>query len=120
MFKKYRLGSLKVRLVIVTICNIFISLAIGIVTISMLDIRTPGIWYVIPEGFEILLAVFLAVNLILNAVTTSIIFRPIQSLTTEVEKVIKEGNIHDLDISRYPELEKLISTVFKFVDSAER
>jgi len=115
-----RFRSLKTRLLIVTICNTLISLSLSELIITLLRFENKANWFVICSDFWYFIILFLLFDIILNSITTPVILKPIETLTEDVQRVLKEKDPQGLDITSYPEMAKLISAAMEFVATAER
>jgi len=115
-----KLYSLKYRLLIVTICNIIIASCLTILAMSMLD-KKMG-WSLGIAFLELLpfLALFLFVYIILSIITMRVILHPIDMMTREVRQLIDKGMLHEIDLSRYPELANLLAYTLDLVESAKK
>ncbi len=120
MAKMPKLQSLKIRLFIVAISNIVIAVSLAVVVLALLEKDNIGKLPIFSSSFLRFVGLFLAGNLLLDFITIPIVLRPINRLTRELRRGLREGKIRDFDVSRYPELEKLISTALEYVDSAEK
>ncbi|MCX7000465.1 MAG: GGDEF domain-containing protein [Candidatus Sumerlaeota bacterium] len=111
-----KLYSLKYRLLIVTICNIITALCLTLLTVNILDKKLGwNLTILFPE-----LILFLFIYIILSIITTRVILHPIDRLTREVHQLIDKGMLHEIDLSRYPELANLLAYTFELIESVKK
>jgi diguanylate cyclase (GGDEF)-like protein len=66
------------------------------------------------------LMLFLFIYIILSIITTRVILHPIDMLTREVRQLIDKGMLHEIDLSRYPELANLLAYTLELIESAKK
>lgn len=115
------IDSIKVRLIVVQICNLVISLSIIILIASFPHGQLPssnmgsGSSGLIP-----MFLLFMVIFMMLSFITTKIILIPIKNLTNQVRYLVKTGHLSDIEMSRYPELRGLVQAAVEVMKSAER
>ncbi|HRS00862.1 MAG TPA: GGDEF domain-containing protein [Candidatus Sumerlaeia bacterium] len=115
-----QLKSLKMRLLIVTICNTIISLCAVIVFFLILQYKTESGWNIFWKEFFPFLFIFFGLNAALNLFTTKVILNPINTLTREIKNLADSGSLNDLSAAHYPEMELLIKSIIDLVTFANK
>ena len=111
-----KIYSLKYRLLIVTICDIITAVCLTILIVDIFD-KKPGwnLTILFPE-----LILFLFIYIILSIITTRIILHAFDMLTKEVHQLIDKGMLHEIELSRYPELANLLAYTLDLIESAKK
>lgn len=115
-----QLKSMKLRLLIVTICNTIISLCAVIVFFIITQYKLEGGWGVFWKELLPFLSIFFGLNIALNLITTRIILNPIYTLTREIQNMTDKGSLNELSVAHYPEMEILIKSIMDFVSYANK
>jgi len=114
------MDSLRFRLIVVTVCNVVLSLSCAVLFFTFLGIHVFFQKELFLKQFLLFIGIFFLLYLFLDSITTSIILRPIKFLSKELQKLLQEDRVEQLDLSRYPELKNLLLSTIKLIESAKK